>query len=253
MPTIPSRSLPTQRPVAVYYRQSRPSQVGNISTAMQQEDLPRYLQRLGWAPDQIIILDQDGGVSGALPIEQRPGMAELYRLITTEQVGAVAATHEDRFFRDETMIEVNRFIEACRLSDVWVITGDTRYDFNNPVLGRSYIDIFRQKAEQAADFKYDFVHQRLLRSRAARVRQGRWDSARTPSGYMVDTRLRLPGGQLNPNYRRFVPFPPYAEVVRRYFDLFWQYDGNTMATWKHILRNGPFFPELIPIMRIGVM
>lgn len=46
-PTIPG-VLPTDRAVAVYYRQSSMKQVGNISTDMQQIDLPRYVNSLGW-------------------------------------------------------------------------------------------------------------------------------------------------------------------------------------------------------------
>lgn len=36
-------TLPIQRPVAVYYRQSTDAQIGNISTAMQTIDMVKYL------------------------------------------------------------------------------------------------------------------------------------------------------------------------------------------------------------------
>lgn len=38
-----SGTMPVDRAVAVYYRQSSMKQVGNISTDMQQIDLPRYV------------------------------------------------------------------------------------------------------------------------------------------------------------------------------------------------------------------
>ncbi len=55
--------LPLDRAVAVYYRQSSMKQVGNISTDMQQIDLPRYIHSLGWEEDVIILIDEDEGVS----------------------------------------------------------------------------------------------------------------------------------------------------------------------------------------------
>ena len=105
--------LPTDRPVAVYYRQSSMKQVGNISTDMQQIDLPHYIMSLGWSQDRIILIDEDEGVSGAKSIDERVGMSRLFDLILTRKIGAVAVQAEDRLFRDETQIQVNVFIDAC--------------------------------------------------------------------------------------------------------------------------------------------
>jgi hypothetical protein len=52
----------------------------------------------------------------------------------------------------------------------------------------------------------------------------------------------------NPDYRKYVPFEPYAEVVRTYFELFQQYEGCVNRTWRHIQEHGPFFPEYDPAM-----
>jgi hypothetical protein len=49
---VPPGALPIDRPIAVYYRQSSMAQVGNISTEMQQIDLPNYVTTLGWQPTQ---------------------------------------------------------------------------------------------------------------------------------------------------------------------------------------------------------
>jgi len=114
-PAIPG-ALPLDRGVAVYYRQSSMKQVGNISTDMQQIDLPRYVKSLGWQEDQIMLIDEDEGlidedegVSGAKRIDERKGMSRLYNLIITCGIGTVAVQAEDRLFRDETQIQVNVF------------------------------------------------------------------------------------------------------------------------------------------------
>jgi hypothetical protein len=51
---------------------------------------------------------------------------------------------------------------------------------------------------------------------------------------MVDMRPQLDTGERNPDYRKYVPFEPYAEVVRAYFELFQQYKGCINQTWRHI-------------------
>jgi hypothetical protein len=55
-PSMPG-AMPTDRDIAVYYRQSSMAQVGNVSTEMQQIDLPRYVNSLGWSIDDIILID----------------------------------------------------------------------------------------------------------------------------------------------------------------------------------------------------
>jgi len=45
-PSTPG-AMPLDRDIAVYYRQSSMAQVGNVSTDMQQIDLPKYVQTLG--------------------------------------------------------------------------------------------------------------------------------------------------------------------------------------------------------------
>ena len=137
--------LPTDRPVAVYYRQSTSAQVGNISTAIQTIDMVTYLQGRGWAEDNIILVDMDAGISGAKKIDERPGMRLLFDLITQSKVSAVACQDEDRLFRDITQIQVNIFIEACRKEHVLVITPSITYDFADDLTGQFHARQFRQQ------------------------------------------------------------------------------------------------------------
>ena len=117
-----STTLPTHLPIAIYYRQSTEAQIGNISTTLQTVDMVKYLQQQGWASDKIIMIDRDAGISGTTKIDERPGMSKLFSLITQDKIGAVACQDEDRLFRDVTQIQVNIFIEACKVHGVLVIT-----------------------------------------------------------------------------------------------------------------------------------
>src|SRR5687767_14117947 len=81
-------AMPTDRPVAVYYRQSTYAQVGNVSTAMQTIDMAAYLVQRGWHKNDIHLIDMDAGISGSTKIDERPGMRKLFDLITDGKVGA---------------------------------------------------------------------------------------------------------------------------------------------------------------------
>lgn len=242
-PTPGHTSLPIDRPVANYYRQSSIGQVGNISTEMQTVDMAVYLRKLGWSEDNIIMIDMDKGVSGTTKIDEREGMKMLFELITTDQIGAVACQDEDRLFRDVTQIQVNIFIEACRAHNVLVITPSVHYDFAHPLHGVFHARQFRFKSEMAADYINSVVMGRLKNARTRLLLAGMWAGGPLPSGFMVDMRKTLECGAPNPSYRKYVEFEPFAEIVREYFNLFLSHNGCRNSTLRHIRHNGPYFPD----------
>jgi hypothetical protein len=235
--------LPIHKPVANYYRQSTAAQVGNISTEMQTIDMTAYLRRLGWQDEQIYMIDMDQGVSGTKKIDEREGMKHLFDLITTDQIGAVACQDEDRLFRDVTQIQVNIFIEACRVHHVLVITPSVHYDFAHPLHGVFHARQFRFKSEMAADYINSVIMGRLHNARRKLSLAGMWAGSPMPAGLMVDMRKKLDSGALNPNYRKYVEFTPFAEVVREYFNLFIAHNGCRSTTLRHIREHGPYFPD----------
>ena len=235
-------SLPTDRPVAVYYRQSDRSQVGNVSTAMQIDDLPNYLRRLGWASENIILIDDDAGISGATTITQRTGMAQVIDLIMHGRISAVACQDEDRLFRDATQIQVNLFVQACLEAGALVITPQMIYDFAGPN-GFVHARQFRYKSELAADFLDSHVQGRLVAARQRLLSQGIWVGANIPVGFILDDRITLPDGDPNPLWHKFAPFEPYARVINAYYRLFLDHGGVVAATAADIRQHGPYYPD----------
>jgi DNA invertase Pin-like site-specific DNA recombinase len=235
--------LPVERPIAVYYRQSTDAQVGNISTSLQTVDMVAYLRERGWSEDKILMIDMDAGISGTKKIDERPGMSALFRLVTEGRIGAVACQDEDRLFRDVTQIQVNIFIEACRAANVLVITPSMVYDFANEMTGTFHARQFRFKSEMAAEYINAVIRGKLHRSKRRMLMDGYWAGSGMPPGFMVDLRKVLPDGSKNPDWRRYVPFEPYAEVVQEYFRLFLAHAGNVRATVKEIQEKGPFYPD----------
>lgn len=244
-PADPYRSdaLPTDRPAAIYYRQSSDAQIGNINTTLQTVDMFEHLVRQGWAKDSIVMIDMDAGVSGTTKISERIGMSRLMALIESGEISLVAAQDVDRFFRDITQIQTNIFIDACKRKNVRIMTPRMIYDFTHPTMGAYHMKMFREEAQQAADYLEYHIKGRLARSREYLVDQGLWSGRSVAYGYMVDLRKKLPDGSRNPTYKKYVPFRPCADVLVAYFELFKRFNRNLLQTWKHIEQHGPFTPE----------
>lgn len=236
-------TLPINQPIAVYYRQSTHAQIGNISTTLQTVDMVEYLKQRGWQDKDILMIDMDGGISGSTKIDERPGMKMLFDLITQGKIRAVACQDEDRLFRDVTQIQVNIFIEACRANNVFVLTPSMVYGFANEQLGAFHARQFRFKSEMAAEYINSVIRGKLHRAKRRLLTDGLWAGSPMPPGFMVDTRKTLPDGSRNDAWRRFVPFEPYAEVVREYFRLFLSNGGNVRVTELHIHKHGPYYPD----------
>lgn len=236
-------ALPTDAPIAIYYRQSTEAQIGNISTTLQTVDMVKYLKAQGWDERNILMIDMDAGISGTTKIDERPGMSRLFGLITQNQIGAVACQDEDRLFRDVTQIQVNIFIEACRAYKVTVLTPSMAYHFDHEQLGAFHARQFRFRSEMAADYISTVIKGKMLRAKESLLMNGKWAGAAIPVGFMVDTRKLLPDGSRNEQWRRLAVFEPYARVVREYFRLYLSYTGNAAETLRHIRRKGPYFPD----------
>jgi DNA invertase Pin-like site-specific DNA recombinase len=235
-------SLPTNRPVAVYYRQSTTAQVGNVSTFIQTIDIPALLKARGWKEDQIIMIDADEGVSGQTKIDEREGMKNLFSLITSGAIGTVACQDEDRLFRDVTQIQVNIFIEACRANRVLVLTPTMTYDFGHKDMGTFHARQFRFKSEMAADYITTVIKGKLHTAKLRMMHEGRWAGGNVPIGFMIDQRKTIDGVP-NPNWRKYVEFEPYSAVVKQWYALFVELNGNLRRT-QITIEQRRLFPDL---------
>src|SRR5262249_2773435 len=135
-----SVTLDTARLLLIYARQSSSKQyVSNIYSAMEQRDgLLEKASLLGWVRDEQRILYIENQlakktqISGALRIDQRPGLQALTEVIIAGRASAVLVVSVDRITRDEDMITPVQFANICKDHNVLIITDDYIYDFNNP-------------------------------------------------------------------------------------------------------------------------
>jgi len=111
--TDPSKIQPThtQRAAYVYIRQSTPGQVehNRESTARQYALADRACQ-LGWPKDQVVIIDEDLGLSGS-SAEKRSGFARLTSDVALAHVGIVLGLEVSRLARNNA--DWYRLLELC--------------------------------------------------------------------------------------------------------------------------------------------
>jgi DNA invertase Pin-like site-specific DNA recombinase len=113
----------------VYIRQSTLRQVyENNESTMRQYSLKQKLIDLGWSSEQILIIDQDLGKSGA-DSKGRDGFQTLVAEVSNSLVGAIACIECSRLSRDsEDWIRLTKF---CAFTNTLLIDADGVYDPNN--------------------------------------------------------------------------------------------------------------------------
>jgi DNA invertase Pin-like site-specific DNA recombinase len=90
----------TQRAAYVYVRQSTPGQVEhNRESTARQYALADRARQLGWDQQQIVIVDEDLGLSGS-STDKRSGFARLTTEVAMAQVGIVLGLEVSRLARN---------------------------------------------------------------------------------------------------------------------------------------------------------
>ena len=115
----------TQRAAIVYIRQSSPAQVENHreSTARQYALVEKACQ-LGWAREQVTVIDEDLGLSGSGWAE-RSGFARLTADVALSRVGIVLGLEVSRLARNNA--DWYRLFDLCGVTDTLVGDGDGVY------------------------------------------------------------------------------------------------------------------------------
>jgi DNA invertase Pin-like site-specific DNA recombinase len=117
------------RRALIYLRQSSPRQVReNFRSTERQYGLSEEAARLGWAPEQILTIDGDLGVSGR-DTRGRDSYKELVARVCQSEVGAIFGLEVARLARNNA--ELLRLLEFCALTDTLVVDTDGIYDLQD--------------------------------------------------------------------------------------------------------------------------
>ncbi|MCP3884768.1 MAG: recombinase family protein, partial [Propionibacteriaceae bacterium] len=104
-----------QRAACVYIRQSTPHQMEhNRESTARQYALVERARALGWAREQIHVIDEDLGVSGAGDVE-RAGFAHLAAEVALGHVGLVMGLEVSRLARNNA--DWYRLLDLCGMTD----------------------------------------------------------------------------------------------------------------------------------------
>ena len=135
--TDPSKIRPshTRRAAIVYVRQSTPSQVehNRESTARQYALADRACQ-LGWSKEQIVIIDEDLGLSGS-STDKRSGFTRMISQVALGQAGIILGLEVSRPARNNA--DWYRLLELCGVTDTLIGDNDGVYHpalFNDRLL-----------------------------------------------------------------------------------------------------------------------
>src|SRR2546423_2485996 len=216
------QELPLDSYVQVYPRVSTPEQKKNVSAEMQQDK--SFAIFCGWTDKHIIMDTADLGLSGQLPMEERPAFVNMLVRIADGTIKAVIAAQVDRLFRDRWGKEYSKFMEICYLYGVNVITPNptrTAIEFVYDFSISWHVDKFRRKCEEA----WSYIENHIGRMQAAKeelAETGYWaGNGGIAVGYVADMRERV-NGKKNPNYRKLISYVPHVEKVA------WLYAENRL-------------------------
>jgi len=115
----------TQRVAYVYIRQSTPAQVEqHRESTARQYALAARAQELGWAPEQVLVIDEDLGLSGASSAK-RAGFVRLTTEVALGHVGLILGLEVSRLARNNA--DWYRLLDLCGLTNTLIGDGDGVY------------------------------------------------------------------------------------------------------------------------------
>jgi DNA invertase Pin-like site-specific DNA recombinase len=215
-----------KRQAYLYVRQSTLHQVrDNRESTTRQYDLRRRAQALGWNSDQVVIIDEDLGLSGAMAAG-RSGFQRLVADVGLGLVGLVMGLEVSRLARSNA--DWHRLLEICALSDTLILDEDGIYDpshFNDRL-------ILGLKGTMS-EAELHVLRARLIGGAMNKARRGElW--LRPPIGYMFDTQQRL----------IFDPDVQVQTAVHLLFETF-RRTGSAGEAVKYFTQNSLLWPRRI--------
>ena len=153
------------RTALLYVRQSSLRQVlHNTESAIRQYDLRGKAISLGWAADQITVIDIDQGQSGASAAD-REGFQQLVAEVSLGRAGIVLGLECSRLARNNA--DWHQLLELCAMTGTLICDEDGLYDprnFNDRlVLGMK---------GQISEYELHFIRARLRGGQLSKARRG---------------------------------------------------------------------------------
>lgn len=210
----------------LYIRQSSLRQVReNRESTARQYDLKRRARALGWQAEQIVVIDEDLGLSGASAVD-RTGFQRLVAEVGLGRVGVVMGLEVSRLARNST--DWHRLLEICALAETLILDEDGVYDpshFNDRLL----LGLKGTMSEA----ELHMLRARLLGGQLNKARRGElW--LRPPIGFVYDDTQHL---VLDPDEQIQATLRQLFETFRR--------TGSALRVVRHFAQHGILWPRRI--------
>jgi DNA invertase Pin-like site-specific DNA recombinase/predicted DNA-binding transcriptional regulator AlpA len=213
-----------QRAAFVYIRQSTPGQVEhNRESTTRQYALADRACQLGWPKEQVVIIDEDLGLSGSTT-DKRSGFARLTSEVALAHVGIVLGLEVSRLARNNA--DWYRLLELCGVTDTLIGDNDGIY---HPALFNDRLLLGLKGTMSEAELH--IIRARLdggIRNKAARgeLRRG------LPVGFVWGEQ----DGEV-----LFHPDEAVTSAIRTVFERFAEF-GSARRVWLWFLSEGLSFP-----------
>ena len=209
------RDVHLDRLAMVYVRQSSPQQViENRESRERQYALADFAQRLGWAAERIVVIDEDQGLSGRTA-DNRAGFQRLMAEVSLNHVGVVLGLELSRLSRSNK--DWHQLVDVCGIFNTLLCDQDGVYDASD---GNDRLLLGMKGA--MSEFELVTLRNRLLRGTRNKAERGELFRA-VPVGYFKqssDQVVQDPDEQAQAMIR--LVFDKFAELrsvyaVFRYF------------------------------------
>ncbi len=207
-----------QLDAALYVRQSTGTQLReHQESTARQYALKDRLVALGWRGEQVILIDDDLGISGSAGAD-RPGFRRLLQMVTEQRIGIVLGLEMSRLARNSK--DWHDLFEVCGIFHTLIADEDGVFDPQDPndrlVLGMKGI---------IAEMELYTMKVRLERGRLNKAQRGELFHD-VPVGYVLDEH-GLP---------QHDPDESARHVMTMFFELF-QTLGSSHALFHHLARH----------------
>lgn len=198
-----SKSIPTKRAIICARVSTDKQSKQGRSNPTQLSEMREYAQREGFE----VVAEVADTISGATPMRQRPGGAQLYEHIERKAVDCVIFYTTDRVSRGSLPKEVVDLMDACANTGIELHLKDFgRVDLEDPY----QVILVLMRWAAAADERRK-IAERNTRGRRAKAASGRWvGHGAPPFGYRRSGWGREASLEIDPDQ---------AEIVRQIFDL----------------------------------
>ncbi len=236
-----------QRVAIIYLRQSRPHQVEyNRESTQRQYALVDRALALGWARAQIIIVDDDLGLSGD-GVTERSGFSNMTVKVALGEVGIILGIEVSRLARNNA--EWYRLLDLCAMTDTLIGDDDGLY---HPAMFNDRLLLGLKGTMSEAELHV--IRARLdggIRNKAARgeLRRGLpvglvWGEAEGEIGLHPDEAVC---GAIRTVFERFAEFGSARRVW-----LWWRSQGLTFPLQSHTLTEirwvAPTYPAIHKVL-----